>query len=152
MKLNSIFTWAWVLIALVMTASSSTVDPQELFLQDQLGGIGVAGASGDQVEFSGSFKLKTDTNKGILSLSGDVASGWHIFSLTQKSGGPIASTIAVAESEEYKVVGKFKSNVDPTVHKIKGFDVPVEEHEGKVTWSVPIELAKGVDPKSVNVS
>ncbi len=151
MKLNSIFTWTLASIALVVMAFNATVDAQDLFLQDQLGGIGGVGAGGDQVKFSGSFKLKTDTNQGVLSLTGDIASGWHIFSVTQKRGGPIASAITVAESEQFKVVGKFKSSVDPLVHKVEGFDVPVEEHEGKVTWSVPIELATGVDPKSLSI-
>ena len=157
MKLNSLFVRAWVLscvlpLALVMFASQATSRAQDLdlLLQDQLGGVGGV-PGGGEVEFAGSFKLKTGSEKGILNLTGEIPAGWHVFSVTQKAGGPIASTISVAESKEYKVVGKFISDVEPHVHKSRWFDVPVEEHEGKVTWSVPIEVAKGVDPKSLKI-
>ena len=158
MKLNSLFTPLWVLscvlpLALIMFASQATSRAQdlELLLQDQLGGLGGVASGGGEVEFTGSFKLKTDSGKGILNLAGEIPAGWHVFSVTQESGGPIASTITVAESKDYKVVGKFKSDVEPHVHEVDVFDVPVEEHEGKVTWSVPIELAEGVDPKSLKI-
>ena len=146
MKLNSKFSLAWMLIASLLLVSQAR--SQDLFLQSQLGG---AVANGDQIQLSGSFDLKTGTKQGTLSVSGEVASGWHIFSITQKSGGPIASTISVAESDQYKVIGDFKSATEPHVSQIEGFDVPVEEHEGSVAWSVPIELAEGVDPQSLKI-
>ena len=149
MKLNSKFSLAWILFACFLLTSQARA--QDLFLQKQLGGDSLAAPSGDQVEFSGSFEIKTGTNQGSLSLTGEVASGWHIFSITQKSGGPIPSTISVVESEQYKVAGDFKSASKPHVTQVDGFDVPVEEHEGSVTWSVPIELAQGVDPQSLTI-
>ena len=149
MKLNSKFSLAWILLACFLLTLSARA--QDLFLQKELGGaIGSIDTSGE-VEVSGSFKLQTGTSQGVLSLSVDVASGWHIFSITQKSGGPIPSTITVAESDQYKVVGEFKSDSQPHVIQIEGFDVPAEEHEGTVTWSAPIELAKGVDPEKLKI-
>jgi len=131
-------------LALMLFASQATSRAQDLnlLLQDQLGGLGQV-ASGGEVEFTGSFKLKTDTGKGILSLVGNIPKGWHVFSVTQQSGGPIASTITVAESDQYKAVGKFTADTKPHIHNVEYFTVPIEEHEGKVTWSVPIEVAGG---------
>lgn len=139
-------------LALMLFASQATSRAQDLnlLLQDQLGGLGQV-ASGGEVEFTGSFKLKTDTGKGILSLVGNIPKGWHVFSVTQQSGGPIASTITVAESDQYKAVGKFTADTKPHIHNVEYFTVPIEEHEGKVTWSVPIEVANGVDPKSLKI-
>jgi len=93
---------------LFASQATSRAQDLDLLLQDQLGGLGQA-VSGGEVEFTGSFKLKTDTGKGILNLASNISKGWHIFSVTQKSGGPIASTITVAESDQYKVLKSTKA-------------------------------------------
>ena len=148
MKLNSKFSLAWILLVAVLFAPQSRA--QDLFLQSQLGDS-EAFSTGDKVEFTGSFELTTGTNQGLLSLTGEVASGWHIFSLTQKRG-PIPSTISVVESDQYKVVGDFEPDSEPhVVENVEGFDVPVEEHEGIISWSAPIELAEGVKPDSLKI-
>ncbi len=36
--------------------------------------------------------------------------------------------------------------------KVEGFDVPVEEHEGTVVWSAPIQIAAGIDPENLTIS
>jgi thiol:disulfide interchange protein len=37
------------------------------------------------------------------------------------------------------------------VKKVDLYPVPIEEHEGKVVWSAPLELAEGVDPGTVTI-
>lgn len=148
MKLISIFSFA--LIALVV--STTTVAQDDLFLKNQIGDFGNIPPVDDPVEFSASFQLKTGTQQGVVSLTATVHPLWHVFSTTQKKGGPTPSTIDVAESTEYKLVGKFKADSEPhIIEEVEGFDVPVEEHEGTVTWSAPIELKKGSDPQSLKI-
>ena len=136
MKLNSKFSLTLLLLALLFAPQSGA----QAFLMQ----------GGDKVEFTGSFELETGTRQGLLTLTGEVASGWHVFSLTQESG-PIPSTISVVESDQYKVTGDFEPDTEPHIVNVQGFDMPVEEHEGFISWSVPIELAEGVKPDSLKI-
>jgi suppressor for copper-sensitivity B len=133
----------------------STVNAQELSLPDSLGDLRSEIADNDDpVTFTGNFKIKTDTRLGVLNLRAEIADQWHVYSVTQKKGGvaPIRSTIKVTESEQFEVIGPFKPDSPPHVtDEVEGFDVPVEEHEGEVVWSAPIQLAEGVDPESLTI-
>ena len=150
MKINIIVPALMLLIGCLVSSAQTNASAQDnLFLKNAIGDTGVGVPQGDTVEFSGEFKLKKDSLKGVLQLTATVDPLWHVFSITQKNGGPTPSTIVVAESEQYKVTGKFVANKKPHVHEVEEFDVPVEEHEGTVIWTAPIEVKEGVDPKSL---
>ena len=150
MKINIIVPALMLLIGCLVSSAQTNASTQDnLFLKNAIGDTGVGVPQGDTVEFSGEFKLKKDSLKGVLQLTATVDPLWHVFSITQKNGGPTPSTIVVAESEQYKVTGKFVANKKPHVHEVEEFDVPVEEHEGTVIWTAPIEVKEGVDPKSL---
>ena len=147
----------WVLpfafiIALAGFGSSflaSTTNGQDLFLKEQFGESGEEVQ--DPVALSAKFKVKTGTRQGILEVTAEIHPDWHVFSISQKSGGPMPSKITVLESEDYKLIGKFKPDEKPHVHESEAFDCEVEEHEGMVTWSAPIEINEGVDIEDVVV-
>ena len=145
-----------ILQLLLVLLVGQTVDAQDLFLQEPFGDLGSEVADDDNpVTLTGDFKIKSDTRLGLLNLRANIADHWHIYSLTQKKGGiaPLRSTIKVAESEQYEVIGAFSPDTAPHVtEEVEGFDVPVEEHEGTVVWSAPIQLAAGVDPESLTIS
>jgi cytochrome c biogenesis protein CcdA len=107
---------------------------------------------GETVEFSGEFIIREGASKGVLSLTAEINPLWHIFSLTQKKNGPIRSQIKVPDSPDFKLIGAFTPDTKPKVlNDVEGFDVPVEEHEGTVTFSAPIELAEGVNPEKLSI-
>lgn len=123
-------------------------------LKQDLNALGLSGSQGpvEPLEFSATFATHADGG-ATLSITAEIEEGWHTYSLTQEPGGPVRTTITVNESKQFKL-GEFtpspkpKKHVDQSVFK----GVMLEEHEGKVTWSAPIELAAGVDPKSIKIS
>lgn len=82
-----------------------------------------------------------------LSITADVAQGWHLFFITQKPGGPKRTRIELDESKDYKLSWLWTADPAP---QIKSYDdiwpkLPVEEHEHRVVWTAPLMLAAGVD-------
>jgi thiol:disulfide interchange protein len=130
---------------------SSEAKPK-LNIAEALGlGGGKAGEEAEHVTFSAAFQCAENTRKGTLSLTAKIDAGWHIYSVTQQKGGPLASKIKVAESPDFKVLGPFVADRSPRVKQLEIYKVPVEEHEGQVTWSAPIEIAEGVKPESLTI-
>jgi thiol:disulfide interchange protein len=105
------------------------------------------------VTASAEFDRPDASNKSVLSVTAKIAKGWHIYSVTQKKGGPIATKIKLDESPILKAAGEFKPTKPPEVHEYpKAWkDLKVEEHHGSVTWKGTIELAEGVDPAKVEI-
>ena len=81
----------------------------------------------------------------VLAVTATIEEGWHVYSLTQKPGGPLPTRIAIAADSARKTAGGFAPDRPPRSHAID--DIPawkglvVEEHEGAVTWRAP--LARG---------
>ena len=88
----------------------------------------------------------------VLIITADILPNWHVYSLTQPAGGPQTTTIELTPSDQYRVAGSFTSQPAPTKHFEQVFNMEVEEHENKVTWYLPIELAEGVEPASLRVN
>lgn len=100
----------------------------------------------DHVSLSAAFRLVKGSRDGTLSLTATSDPEWHVYSITQKDGGPLRSKIAVTKSAEFELLGDFQAEQPPAIKKYDYFDVPVEEHAGAVTWSAPIRLAEGAAP------
>ena len=113
--------------------------------------FGSFGGGGRQVELSGEFKVKEGTREGVLSITAKISPNWHIYSLTQPRGGPMASKLTVKKSDDFELAKKFTPDRDPTIHPPDVFDVPSEEHEGTVIWTAPIDLAEDKDPKALAI-
>ncbi len=67
---------------------------------------------------------------------------WHLYSLTQKPGGPEKTTITLADSA---VVGKAGAFTGPEPRRVRdtAFDMDVERHEGKVEFTALLALKAG---------
>jgi suppressor for copper-sensitivity B len=100
----------------------------------------------DHVSLSAAFRLVKGSRDGTLSLTATSDPEWHVYSITQKDGGPLRSKIAVTKSAEFELLSDFRAEQPPAIKKYDYFDVPVEEHAGAVTWSAPIRLAEGAAP------
>lgn len=86
----------------------------------------------------------------MLHLAAEMDPGWHVYSITQPAGGTQASVIKVRE-EGFRLTGPFQPDRPPRVKKVELYPVPIEEHEGKVVWSAPLELARGTDPQPLAI-
>lgn len=117
----------------------------------------VASPSGDNdavVTVNASFSADKKTRAGEVSITAEMADGWHIYSITQAPGGPIRTKIKMAKNTGFKLTGDFepseppKTRVDEKAYK----GLTLEEHEGSVTWTAPIELAAEVDPAQLKIT
>lgn len=122
-------------------------------LQGLGGGLGGVGDN-EHVKLRGWFTVQEGAKpgagqRGVVSLQAKVDRGWHVYSISQKPGGPGASKIKLPENEQFKLLGSFQPDRDPVVKTVEVFSVPVEEHSGEVTWSAPIEIAADVKPEDL---
>jgi thiol:disulfide interchange protein len=124
--------------------------PRKPTIAEALGFSAEDQETGD-VEATAQFTLEKGTRKGVLSLTGTITPGWHIYSVTQQKGATRPTKIKVEESPAFKIVGPFQPDQAPHIKHEKIYRVPLEEHEGTVTWTAPIELAEGVDPESLTI-
>ena len=111
-------------------------------------GGGFGGGGGEKVTLHSYFKVKPDSRLGKLYVEAEIQPNWHLYSVTQKKGGPIRSQMIILESDDFKLVGPWEPDSPPHISEPPEFDVPVEDHEHSVTWSAPIEFAEGVDVKN----
>ena len=125
---------------------------------DELGGSPLAGLEGDfdatePVTISAEFTAPTADQPAALLIRAEIASGWHVYSLTQPPGGPSKTKIDVVPSSQYRLASEFRSWPAPTktVDKQVWVGLTIEEHEGQVVWYAPIKLAEGVDPASLTI-
>jgi DsbC/DsbD-like thiol-disulfide interchange protein len=65
--------------------------------------------------------------------------GWHIYSLSQKPGGPIAMSIAVPQGGPFTLAGSV-AGPKPETTTQSTFDVPVEWYSDSARFTVPLKL------------
>lgn len=131
--------------------------PSVVWSQD--GGLDIAGfgrpggASGKRVTVSAEVVAGTDQRPAELQLTAQVLAGWHIYSITQKPGGPKPTRINLVASDQYRLLGKFKA-IPPAIAHHYDFwpGLDVEEHQGLVTWSAPIEPLRPDGLRSLVIS
>ncbi len=110
--------------------------------------------SGKELKASGYFTVGENGQPATLYVTAELAPGWHTYSITQAPGGPNKTRIKLADSAGYKLAGDFKANPPPTVHHYDDIwpNLVVEEHEGQVTWSAPIEIAAAANPSQLEIA
>jgi hypothetical protein len=67
-------------------------------------------------------------------------SGWYIYSLTQKSGGPIPMTVAVAPSPPFSLADSV-TGPEPVVVFDKEFGIATERYWGSPAFAAPVAIA-----------
>ncbi|HSR53998.1 MAG TPA: protein-disulfide reductase DsbD domain-containing protein [Acidobacteriota bacterium] len=72
-----------------------------------------------------------------------VEEGWHLYSMTQPEGGPIPTTVELAESEIFELAGEV---TQPPVRKVydPNFEIDTEYIEGESEFIVPVRVKAGV--------
>jgi DsbC/DsbD-like thiol-disulfide interchange protein len=83
-----------------------------------------------------------------------LATGWHMYAMSQTAGGPVPLRVTVADSPVFALAGPVagpapKKGFDPN------FGIVVETYEGRATFTVPVHLANvaptGIDTIGVQV-
>jgi thiol:disulfide interchange protein len=151
--------WLVCLIALAGWGSQLTLRAQDI---PATGGIGslLGNGSGDDeagyIKYSAKFEMEENSNRGLLTVTAELAEGWHTFSVTQPKGGPRRTMIEVTSEALLTPSDKleFKPDHPPKIRydKLAFGDVPIEEHEGMVTWTAPIELMPDAKPEEVKLN
>ena len=132
------FVSLWFVLAGVASGQEQTEDPLDFL--NNLTGL----PTGDEdltpkVELTGKIQLDETGRNGRIFVVAKIKSGWHIYSLTQKPGGPQKTSIKVMAPEEL-TAGAFVAEQKPVVHEDEFFPgIPIEEHRGTVTFTLPIE-------------
>ncbi|MBX3413457.1 MAG: thioredoxin family protein [Pirellulales bacterium] len=106
------------------------------------------------IKVSAQFTAATADQPAKLFITAKIAEPWHIYSITQKKGGPLPTKITLAPSDAYLVDAEFRASPAPekrTEPDLYG-DLVIEEHTEEVTWWAPIEFANGIDPRALTIN
>ena len=123
----------------------------DLFPEFSLNGLG--DTAQEPVEMSAQYV--TDGNgQGRLEVEVTLSPTWHIYSTTQKTGGPTRTKILITSPTTVKALGGFVPDHEASKSVSSIYNgLTVEEHEGTVIWSAPIQIPAGFeDPITVTVN
>jgi thiol:disulfide interchange protein len=150
---SSLLAWA-VLVATVGGAASAFGGD----LAERLAGLGDQGPQSDplaaiKAELGSPVTVRATIEPGfagaadVLAVTATLEEGWHLYSISQKPGGPRPTVIRVATDSSRQLAGTFRPDAEPHRHEVD--DVPawrglvLEEHAGTVTWRAPLAPAAG---------
>jgi hypothetical protein len=105
-----------ILCAVALGQPAITLGQEDLFSglkPNVLGGPGAG--SKNPVSVEAEFTAAAGGKSGELRVTAKIAKGWHIYSMTQPKGGPIATKIKLAPGP-FKATGDFKASPAPKSH------------------------------------
>jgi suppressor for copper-sensitivity B len=80
---------------------------------------------------------RTTDRAGQISVTADIADGFHIYALSQPRPF-LATRITVSESTAAHVTAAFTPSQPPRIVKHPTLQVELHEYEGQVTWTAPV--------------
>lgn len=121
-------------------AQSDLTTGLDVFPQLSLGDLGDDAA---QATFSASYRYEGD--KALLSVTAEMRPNWYVYSVTQKPGGPIPTTLKITSPADVKIDGPWVADVKPKITKneVVWPGLPIEEHSEPVTWTVSLAVPSG---------
>lgn len=111
----------------------------------------IGGGDDKLVRVKAWFTASSGSKPARLFVQAVVEPTYHIYSTTQKKG-PTATKITLKDGQGATLDGAFQSNPQPHAREDAIFNTTVEEHEGIVTWDVPLKLNEGVDVSTLELS
>lgn len=72
-----------------------------------------------------------------ITIQANIANGWHIYSLTQRAGGPIPLSIKLVDAADVIVRGVIKAPQPERVFD-KNFGIETELYSGNPRFSIPV--------------
>ncbi|MFP6751218.1 MAG: hypothetical protein VB855_06055, partial [Pirellulaceae bacterium] len=101
----------------VLSASGYAQDESDPPSLDFAGELGADpfGEREPEVKLSASFELVEGTRTGRIHVTAEVREDQHIYSVDQKKGGPIKSTITVVAGQGVELTGPFQTDTAPKI-------------------------------------
>lgn len=104
------------------------------------------------------WTIRTDATGKVLkggehfsvSLVARIASGWHLYSLEQPVGGPIATRISVPGGQPFKLGGEIDSPI-PRVEFDPVFNLDTQFYEGEAEFVIPLTVVDAVSQGRTDV-
>ncbi len=120
-------------------------------------GDAAGGTQKSVVTVDAQFTAPAAGKPGRLFVTAHIEPGWHIYSITQPTsdkGNPTVTQIKIEPPKGVRMAGKFKASVAPKSKPEPDAygDLPIETHDGTVTWYAPIEFDPGVDPSKLKIA
>jgi thiol:disulfide interchange protein len=78
--------------------------------------------------------------KFSVKLSAKISSGWHMYSITQPSGGPTTTVITVPKTQPFKLDGQIGGPLPVTAYDAN-FEMKTETYEDNPEFTVPISAS-----------
>ncbi len=118
-----------------------------------LGTLPGFGKAAEPVTVEAHFQPGGDGKTGELTITAMIEKGYHIYSVTQPQGGPLATSIRLDPGSAYQLAGEFQATPAPEAHVDKEVwpGLTIEEHQTQVTWKAPVRIAAGTNPAEVPI-
>src|ERR1700730_11776167 len=78
--------------------------------------------------------------KFSVKLSAKISSGWHMYSITQPSGGPTTTVITVPKTQPFRLDGQI-SGPPPLTAYDANFEMNTETYEDRPEFTVPVSIS-----------
>src|SRR5215469_17881114 len=92
------------------------------------------------VECAGPGKALHSGEKFSVTLSAKISSGWHMYSITQPTGGPTTTVITLPTTQRFKLDGQIGGPRPFTAYD-PNFEMNTETYEDRAEFIVPIAVA-----------
>ena len=116
-------------IWLLATVAWADEGPGQFQLLPDLGGLNSA-APDANLQVTARVRIAANSRVGMLEVTATMHESWHVYSITQPPGGPMKTTIKLAPSKDYRLLGSFAPDRAAHVHFIDVFEMDAEEHPG----------------------
>lgn len=148
------FRFKLLLSALLACALLSAWAGQPAVAQFDFGSFGAGANTAPEVTVESQFTAATADRPAMMFVTATIADGYHISALDQPPGGPLPTSIAIAENsgvqllDEWKPIEAPKSHIDTEVWE----GLELREHYSTVTWYAPIKLPAGADTTNLTIN
>lgn len=85
---------------------------------------------------------KTSETEALLYLKAIVQSGWHVFSVNQKPGGPLKTTFTFSKNADYTLIGNV-IEPGPILKFDKTFGIEIMFFQNEVVFQQKVKLKSG---------
>jgi hypothetical protein len=90
---------------------------------------------------AGTVRTGPDNSRLVdVNVHATIGPGWHVYSLTQLSGGPTPMTVRVAPSPPYSLAGEV-AGPTPVKAPDPEFGIETETYSGAPVFNVPVKLS-----------
>jgi len=119
--------------------------------------VASAGASAQQEPVKLALRLPAATGAVApgatfkAQLVATIEEGWHLYSITQPPGGPIATRITVTKGQVVTLDGKIDGPLPRTVFDAN-FGMDTELYDGEATFGIPLKVAADAKPGSLKIT